>query len=130
MHKKMSDKDTDTPVVLIVEDEFFIRHSLAECFRDAGYVVIEAANAKHAMAAYRDGLPVQILITDIELNDSASGWDVAEAFRSLWSDIPIIYVSGKAPDPTRTVANSLFIGKPYRPTKVVAACRQLMAANG
>jgi CheY-like chemotaxis protein len=56
-------------VVLTVEDEVFMRCSLADCCRDAGYVVMEAANAKHAISVCDDGMPVLILITGIQLND-------------------------------------------------------------
>jgi len=38
------------PVVLVVEDEFFIRLELATCLREAGYIVIESARGEEAIA--------------------------------------------------------------------------------
>ena len=124
-----SPTELGSPVVLIVEDELFLRCDLADCLRDAGWVVMEAATADHAMAVCRDGMAVHILITDIQLNGSANGWDVAEAFRALSGDVAVIYTSGDAHDRTRSVSNSLHFNKPYRPTDVVSACQQLMASR-
>jgi CheY-like chemotaxis protein len=47
---KTSPQEFGSLVVLIVEDEFFLRCNLADCLRDAGWVVMEAANADDAMA--------------------------------------------------------------------------------
>jgi len=90
--------------------------------------VIEAADAKGAPAARHDKMTVHIVISDIQLNDSATGWDVAEAYRALRSDLPIIYTSGNTAGWTRPVANSLFIDKPYQPAKIVSG-QQLIAGN-
>jgi CheY-like chemotaxis protein len=117
-------------VVLVVEDELFLRCDLADYLREAGCVVMEAASADHAMAVCKDGAALHILITDIQLNGSASGWDVAEAFRAVRSDVAVIYTSADAHDRVRSVPNSLHFNKPYRPSDVVRACDQLMAARG
>jgi DNA-binding NtrC family response regulator len=122
-------KEIDQPVVLIVEDEFFVRCELADCAREAGLAVIEAASAKQAMAACHVETPVSALITDIQLEDSTNGWDLAEAFRALWRNMPVIYTSGIRSNHARPVPNSLFFDKPYLPNAVVGACKQLMAAH-
>jgi hypothetical protein len=72
---------------------------------------------------------VSALITDIQLEDSTNGWDLAEAFRDLWSDMPVIYTSSNGRNHARPVPNSLFFKKPYLPSAVVGACKQLMAAH-
>ena len=123
-------RSNGSTVVLIVEDEFFLRCDLADYMREAGFVVMEAASAEHAMAICKDGMAVHILITDIQLNDSANGWDVAEAFRVLSTNIKVIYTSADSHDRMRRVSNSLHFNKPYRPTEVVNACQQLVAAHG
>jgi CheY-like chemotaxis protein len=124
-----SSKKIGSPVVLVVEDEFFLRCDLADCLREAGWVVMEAATADHAMAACNDGIAVHILITDIQLNGPTNGWDVAEAFRASSSDVGVIYTSADAHDRTRSVPNSFHFNKPYQPTDVVSACQQLMASR-
>jgi CheY-like chemotaxis protein len=127
---KTSPQELGSLVVLIVEDEFFLRCNLADYLREAGWAVMEAATADDAMAICKDGMAVHVLITDIQLNASASGWDVAEAFRALSSDIAVIYTSAHSGDGTRSVPNSLHFAKPYQPTEVLKACRQLVASQG
>lgn len=123
--------DIAQAVVLIVEDEFFVRFEIANYLRDAGYIVVEAASAQGALAICRDQMPVHVLITDIQLNDpSLSGWDVADGFRAVRKDIPVIYTSGNTSDRTRSVPDSLFFNKPYRPAEVLSACQQFIAAGG
>jgi CheY-like chemotaxis protein len=48
-------KTSAAPVVLVVEDELFLRCDLAECLREAGWVVLEAVSADRAMTVCRDG---------------------------------------------------------------------------
>src|SRR5690348_6306576 len=131
MHERSANqKGGAVPVVLVVEDELFLRCDLADCLREAGWVVLEAVSADRAISVCKDGMAVNILITDIQLNGSANGWDVAEAFRAVRSDVAVIYTSADAHDRTRSVPNSLHFNKPYRTTEVVKACRQLMQAHG
>src|SRR5205823_4011596 len=75
--------EINLPVVLIVEDEFFVRCELADCAREAGFVVVEAASAKQALAAYHVKTAVCALITDMQLEDPTNGWDLAGAFRAV-----------------------------------------------
>src|ERR1700746_1926295 len=127
---KTSPQELGSLVVLILEDEFFLRCNLADYLRDAGWAVMEAATADDAMAMCRDGMAVHVLITDIQLNASASGWAVAERFRASSSGIAVIYTSAHSDDRTRSVPNSLHFAKPYQPTDVINACRQLVASQG
>jgi CheY-like chemotaxis protein len=60
---KTSPQEFGSLVVLIVEDEFFPRCNLADCLRDAGWVVMEAANADDAMAVCKAGMAVCVLIS-------------------------------------------------------------------
>jgi len=120
-------KDTERMTVLIVEDELFLRWNLADHLRGAGHLVAEVDSAQRAIALCQSGTRIDILITDIQLSGLGSGWDVAEAFRALSDKIPVIYTSGNARDPRRTVPKSVFVNKPYEPTEVVRVCQQLTA---
>jgi two-component system, response regulator PdtaR len=117
-------------VALIVEDEILVRCDLADCLRDAGWMVMETPNADHAMALCKDGIVVHVLITDIQLDGSANGWDVAEAFRASSSDVAVIYTTGNSHDRKRCVPDSMHFTKPYQPTEVVRACQELVARGG
>jgi CheY-like chemotaxis protein len=115
--------------VLIVEDEAFLRWNLADEFRDAGYVVLEAASAAQAMDVCHDGAAVHILVTDVLLNGSDSGWDVAKQFRALRGNIPVVYTTGNHLDANQAVPDSLFFSKPYHPAEVVSRCQKLIATR-
>jgi FixJ family two-component response regulator len=68
---------------------------------------------------------VDVLLTDIKLSGSGSGWDVAEALRAAQPRIGVVYVSGKSVDQFRRVNGSLFFYKPYCVTDVLQACRDV-----
>ena len=56
---------------------------------------------------------------------SASGWDVAEFFRTVRPDVPVVYTSGKSHDAERRVAGGVFVLKPYRHSDILEVCRRL-----
>ncbi len=113
------------PVVLVVEDEFFVRCNIASCLEDAGYVVVETTNGEEAIALCKTATSIDIVFTDINLGGAASGWDVAECFRKNRPNVPALYTSGQSVDPQRRVPGSGFVHKPYENTEVLSACRRL-----
>jgi CheY-like chemotaxis protein len=117
--------DADAVVVLVVEDEIFVRFDVAGCLEDAGYDVVEAATGEEAIALCNSGTSIDMVITDINLGGSASGWDVAEWCRTARPDLPVVYTSGKSIDPERCVAGSIFMSKPYRHSDILDVCQRL-----
>ena len=116
----------DTPrVILVVEDEWILRAEIVDELRGAGWEVAQTGTAEDAIAYVQAGYRVDVVVTDIRLAGRLTGWDVAEQVRSVRADVPIIYASGSAVEPSRTVAGSLFLKKPCRPAAVVEACRRL-----
>ena len=84
-------------VVLLVEDEFFIRYDIATCLREAGYVVVESGSGEDAVAVCsKSAGTIDMVFTDINLGGSVSGWDVAECFRNERPNIPLLYMSGES----------------------------------
>jgi CheY-like chemotaxis protein len=81
------------PVVLVVEDEFFARCSIADCLRDAGYCVLETASGEEAIALCKSSRLIDMVFTDINLTGAASGWDVGECFRADRPNVPVLYTS-------------------------------------
>jgi CheY-like chemotaxis protein len=112
-------------VVLVIEDEFLVRWNIACSLENAGYVVIEAGTGEEAIALCNSGTSIDMLITDINLGGAASGWDVAESFRMVRPDVPVIYTSGKSIDSERCVSGSVFVPKPYHNGDILKACQRL-----
>ena len=110
-------------VVLVVEDEWQVRDIFVSHLRKTGWSVVEADNSEHAIAMLDAGEPIDIVGTDIQLIGELTGWDVAEAFRAAQPAMPVIYVSGNAPQPSRLVPESVFFPKPYDPAAILQCFR-------
>jgi CheY-like chemotaxis protein len=116
--------------VLIVEDEWLVRMELVAAFEDEGCTVLESASAEDALAALHTQQPqggqIELLVTDIRLSGTLSGWDLAARARSSDESMAVIYVSANPPSPDREVSGSIFIDKPALIGHVVAAARRLI----
>ena len=115
--------------ILVVEDEYFVREDIVSYLRDAGCTVVEAKTGEHAIDICKSGAPIDAVFTDVQLPGSASGFDVAETFRAALADIPVVYASGNLGNRDRCVAGSLFFGKPYQSSEILAACLRLKNAS-
>ena len=101
------------PIVLLVEDEFFVRCGVAERLRESGYTVVETASGEEAIALCRSDLAIDIVFTDINLTGAASGWDVSECLLADRPNVPVLYTSGQVIERERCVPGGVFIAKPY-----------------
>ena len=118
--------DAAERVVLVVEDEALLRATIVDELRAYGWEVLEATSGEHAVTLITNNR-IDVVFTDIKLAGVMSGWETAEALRATIPDVPILYTSGNACDPTRQVAGSLFIGKPYEASFVIEACHDLLS---
>jgi two-component system, response regulator PdtaR len=108
--------------VLVVEDETLIRDLVAEELGEAGFTVVIANNADHAISILEARQDIHLVFTDIDMPGSMDGLKLAAAVRDRWPPIHIIITTGKV-RPLEIPANALFIPKPYVGRVVVAAMR-------
>src|SRR5438874_1847132 len=108
-------------VVLIVEDDALIRSDFVSEFNWQGWTVLDTGRGEEAIALAEDN-HIDVLLTDIQLIGSLSGWDVAEAIRARRPELVVVYASGSPPDRARLVRGGLFFGKPCDPAEVVSTC--------
>jgi CheY-like chemotaxis protein len=108
-------------LVLIVEDDLFQRLDLVHELQYAGCSVVEAGSGEEAVGYLRNGHQIDLIITDVNLGGPLSGWDVAESFRSVHPEIPVVYVSGNLAEPERQVPDSVFLRKPWQPVDLLKA---------
>jgi CheY-like chemotaxis protein len=113
-------------VVLVVEDEWFLRDCIATHLRAARLEILEARTGEAALAHLEAGRPIDLVFTDIQLGGRVTGWDVGARFRKLLPQIPIIYTSGTAVAAKLSDARSIFFAKPYEPGAIVKACRTFL----
>jgi CheY-like chemotaxis protein len=118
-----------SPVVLVIEDELFLRLNIVSCLQEAGYVVVEAATGEEAIALCHSDTSIDVVFTDVNLGGYASGWDVAECFRSVRPNVPVVYTSGRSLDAGRCVGGSTFVPKPYDESDILKACQRLVAGT-
>jgi DNA-binding response OmpR family regulator len=116
--------------VLLVEDEFLIRLTLAEALADAGYEVVEAETGDAALAVLEADPSIRLLLTDIQLPGALDGLRLVARARAGRPMLPVIYMTGRPDTMTSTRGNpcDAFIAKPYLPSEVTATVRRLIAA--
>lgn len=113
------------PTVLVVEDEELLRLVVADELGEAGFEVMEADDGERALQLLKTQGCVDLLFTDIRMPGPLSGWEVAEQARSLCPDLRVIYATGFSEDAPRLVPGGRFFKKPYRPTAIIDAARDL-----
>jgi CheY-like chemotaxis protein len=114
--------------VLVVEDDWIVRHTIVELFESDGWVVLDAASGEDALRLASSN-HVDAVFTDVQLAGVISGWEVAEALRRASPELVIVYASGDAADRTRQVAESRFFVKPYMAEEVIAVCGDLVCGR-
>lgn len=105
--------------VLVVEDEALLRIATVDELSEHGFEVMEAANAREAIAIFKQGHRFECMFTDVDMPGDKDGLELAELVKSAWPPIEIIVTSGhrdvqKADLPQ----DGVFVGKPYS-TEVV-----------
>jgi two-component system, response regulator PdtaR len=106
-------------VILIVEDEYLIRTASTDAIRDAGFEVVEAANADNAIAILQSRSDIQVVFTDIHLPGSMDGAKLAHAIKHRWPPVRIIATSGRVAVETLDLpAGTIFFPKPYIPEHI------------
>lgn len=102
------------PVVLLVEDEGLVRMAAADDLIDAGFSVLEAANADEAIRMLETHPEISILFTDIDMPGSMDGIRLAHAVRERWPPVKLVLVSGhQSPTADLLPAETAFFTKPY-----------------
>ncbi|WP_426435592.1 response regulator [Bradyrhizobium genosp. P] len=114
------------PVVLVVEDEALLRWHAVAMIEDAGFDVIEAANAAEAILVLEARTDIRVIFTDIQMPGSIDGLRLAHLVRNRWPPIKIIATSGRLrlcdyelPEGGR------FLPKPYTVAEITGTLREL-----
>jgi two-component system, response regulator PdtaR len=110
----MLDRTGRKPVVLVVEDDALLRLDAVETVKEAGFEVIEAADAEAAIAHLRTRQDIAVVFTDIELPGSMDGLMLVAAIRDRWPPIKVIAASGRfGCDDERLPTGEPLLVKPY-----------------
>lgn len=95
--------------ILLVESSDMLRQHIGEHLKTNGYTVLEAVSAKAAIALAVGAAKVDLLISDLRL-DEGSGFDVARELRDRYPLMPMIFVSGSRE--VEPPEGEIFLSKP------------------
>jgi two-component system, response regulator PdtaR len=116
------------PVVLLVEDELFVRMATADALTDAGFDVIETAHADAAQEILLHRADVRVLFTDVKMPGSMDGLELATLVRRQWPHILVVITSGHLEPESRTLPeNTACIAKPYCEKVPAAVIQSLLS---
>ena len=117
-------------VILIVEDELFIRQAAEWTIEDLGHSILLAADLAGALEHLATLKQIDALFVDIRLRDLVlGGYDVANQAVKLQPELRVLYTSGR---PLTTEMSDLFVGggqfiqKPYSPAELQHSVGELL----
>jgi CheY-like chemotaxis protein len=114
-----------TPAILIVEDEPLVRLGAVKIIEDAGFEVIEAANADEAIRILECRSDVRVVFTDVHMPGAMDGLKLAHAVRNRWPPIKIIVTSGRELITQHDLPQGgRFFAKPYDPVQIADTLRE------
>lgn len=115
------------PVVLVVEDEPFVRMMGADLLDQAGYDVLLASNADEALRVLAARPDVRVVFTDIEMPGSLDGLALAWRIHDCWPRIGVVVTSGRCAIGAGAMPDEdLFVAKPYAAPTLVRQIEKVM----
>jgi CheY-like chemotaxis protein len=119
-------------VVLLVEDEPFVRDATCRTLENAGFEVLTAGNAEEAMMLYRKRHgKIDLLMTDMGL-PGRNGRQLSQDLRNTSAEIPIVLTSGYVEsqcDIESRGPNTYFLAKPYSRVELFGLMGKIFGAE-
>ncbi len=119
-------------VILIVEDDIFIRELTEMLIQDWGYQTFSASDVDETLALLRSPQSIDLLFTDIYLKTAVvGGCELAQLAVKLRPQLRVLYTTGNfVTDKIRAqfVEGMHCLRKPYTPDQLHASFANLLAA--
>jgi CheY-like chemotaxis protein len=91
---KMTATSTSTaPTILMVDDEQTVRDVARRVLEGGGYAVTEASNGLDAIALLEKGMPLSLLMADLDM-PGLGGDEMVRRIRATRPDLRVLYVTG------------------------------------
>jgi CheY-like chemotaxis protein len=124
----MPQTSTSPPLVLVVEDDAFVRAMAVDALEEEGFEVLEAPSADYAVTVLESRSDIGVVFTDITMPGTLNGFDLARLVRRLYPRISVLVSSGALPSGfTGEAPDARFVPKLYRMTEVVRIIRGMTA---
>jgi len=119
-------------IILIVEDEVFIRQFAEGVVQDMGHEPLVASDVGEALAHLRTPQPIDGLFADIRLKSMLlGGFELAQNAVALRPGLRVLYTSGSPMTEEMQalfVDGALFLQKPYSPDQLQSSLEELLGA--
>jgi DNA-binding response OmpR family regulator len=117
------------PRVLLIEDDFLLRATMAAALRNDGFEVIEAEDGDAASVLIGGPDGFDLLLTDVHMPGRVDGIGAAALARARYPGIPVIIVSGISGANGRSTGfkpTAVFMPKPYVAEEIILAVRGML----
>jgi PAS domain S-box-containing protein len=118
--------------ILLVEDEDEVRAVARRILTDAGYTVLEAANAAEAIEVFdRSRSTVAMLVSDVVM-PGLNGHELSQMLRVRAPRLRTLFVSGYSFDArgdSSVFDDESFLPKPYDPTELARRVRSILDSS-
>ena len=118
-------------VILVVEDDVFIREIAEMMIRDWGHETLSASDVDEALSILRSSQRIDALFTDIYLKDSVlGGCELAHQAIALRPELRVLYTTGNfVTDKMKAlfVEGTRFLSKPYTEIQLQNSVKELLA---
>lgn len=112
--------------VMVVEDDDTVRPLTTRVLERAGYRAVAAAHGREALELIERGaVKPALVVTDVVMPE-LGGLELAEALARVAPDVPVIFVSGYAPQAGQPLPPERFLAKPYTSDSLLAAVRHAL----
>jgi CheY-like chemotaxis protein len=119
---------SDSPTILVVEDEVLIREDAIDVLEREGFEVLRAGTVGEALAVLDGRSDVSAVFTDVQMPGDRDGVDLARHLARSRPGIAVLVTSGCSFSPPEGLPPaSRFVPKPYMPRRVAAILREMMA---
>jgi PAS domain S-box-containing protein len=126
-------EEAETPSlsVLVIDDESFVRETLADMLEALTHKVATASSGREALELLTDDR-FDLVFTDLSMPEM-DGWEVAREIRRRWPDMSIVLVTGygkgtQPPAGEKNLINGV-IGKPFDFAQVSETIAQIRDGN-
>ena len=120
-------------VILIVEDDVFIRQLAELMIEEWGHKTLLASDVDEALSLLRSPQHIDAVFTDIYLKTAVlGGYELAHQAIKLRPKLRVLYTTGNSiTDKMKTlfVEGSHFLLKPYTPQQLQDSVEELLAAS-
>jgi CheY-like chemotaxis protein len=117
-------------VILLVEDDPLVRTSVTAQLGALGYQTIAVANATEALAVADHGMAFDLLFTDVVMQGSMDGRQLADEMAKRRPGIKVLFTSGYTESAIihhgRLDPGVLLLSKPYRKSELARMLRKAL----